>query len=446
MSLELFSIVVLLVMFVVCSVLPINLGLVSYVAAFLIGTLLAGLAVDDIFGGFPGDLFVLLVGITFMFAIAQNNGTIDLLMDWGVRMVGGNVGLIPWIMFALTALFAGVGALSAAAVAIVAPIALRFAAQHNISALLMGVMVVQGATAGSYSPISPFGVIANGVLDSQGLPQAPVLLFVNSLAFNTVVAAFVFVAFGGLRLLRSQGSPVLDPVLEQPAPAGVVSGSVGSIDSTGGGSNPEEHTEGNGDGMTLYKGATLAGIVLLIVLALGFGVDVGFAAMTIALALVLMSPGQQAEAFRRMPWSVIVLITGILTYIAVLEAIGTIDYVQDLIAGVGNPLIAALAASYVGGIISAFASTAGILGAAIPLAAPILGQTALPAIGVVSSIAIASAIVDVSPFSTNGALLLANAQNIEERVFFRQLLLWAVAVTAFAPLLTWFVFVVIGIP
>ncbi len=447
MSLELFSIVVLLVMFVVCSVLPINLGLVSYVAAFLIGTLFAGLAVDDIFGGFPGDLFVLLVGITFMFAIAQNNGTIDLLMGWGVRMVGGNVGLIPWIMFALTALFAGVGALSAAAVAIVAPIALSFAAQHRISPLLMGVMVVQGATAGSYSPISPFGVIANGVLGSQGLPQEPLLLFVNSLVFNTVVAAFVFVAFGGLRLLRREGGSMLAPALGQPAPAaGIVGGSVGSIGSTGGGSNSEEDTENNGEGLNLHRGATLAGIVLLIVLALGFGVDVGFAAMAIALALVLMAPGQQAEAFRSMPWSVIVLITGILTYIAVLEAIGTIDYVQDLIAGVGNPLIAALAASYVGGIISAFASTAGILGAAIPLAAPILENTALPAIGVISSIAIASAIVDVSPFSTNGALLLANAQNIEERVFFRQLLLWAVAVTALAPLFAWFVFIVIGIP
>jgi hypothetical protein len=120
--------------------------------------------------------------------------------------------------------------------------------------------------------------------------------------------------------------------------------------------------------------------------------------------------------------------------------------VENLISNTTSPLIAALAASYVGGIISAFASTAGILGVALPLAGSVLQDPAIPAIGAVTAVAIASAIVDVSPFSTNGALLLANVQGVEERVFFRQLLLWALAVTALAPLLAWLVFVVIGIP
>lgn len=207
MSAEIISLLVLLIMFVVASTLPINLGVLGLVAAFLVGTLAGGLSTDDIFGGFPADLFVLLAGITFLFAIAQNNGSIDLLMDWGLRLVRGNVGLIPWIMFALAALVCGAGALSAAGVAIVAPVALRFAGQYRINSLMMGIMVVQGATAGSYSPISPFGVITNGVLESEGLPQAPGLLFANSLGFNAVVAALVFFAFGGLRLLRRRTTP-----------------------------------------------------------------------------------------------------------------------------------------------------------------------------------------------------------------------------------------------
>lgn len=450
MGIELFSILVLLAMFVACSVLPINLGLVSYVAAFLIGTLLAGLTVEDIFGVFPGDLFILLVGVTFLFAIAQNNGTLDLLLNRGVRLVGGNVGLIPWIMFALTALFAAVGALSAAAVAIVAPIALRFAAKHKISSLLMGVMVVLGATAGSYSPLSPFGATTNGVLASEGLPQNPGLLFANSLIFCTVVAVIPFVAFGGLRLMRrsvltrqAKSAPAGAPVMTAFASGAFIPASTRLAGSGYGGNHPEAEDEGR---MTIYRGATLASIALLVVLALGFGADVGFAALTLGLGLVLMAPSQQAEAFSRMPWSVIVLITGILTYIGVMDAIGAIAYVQEALASVSNPLLSSLAASYVGGIISAFASTAGILGAAIPLAAPILEQTSLPAIGAVSAIAISSAIVDVSPFSTNGALLLANAQGVDERKFFRQLLLWAVAMIALAPLVAWLVFVVIGIP
>lgn len=459
MGLELFSIIVLVVMFFVCTVLPINLGLMSFVAAFAIGTMLAGLTVDDVFAVFPGDLFVLLVGVTLLFAIAQNNGTVDRMMAWGLRLVRGNIGLIPWIMFGLTALMCGVGSLSAAGVAVVAPVALRFAAQYSISPLLMGVMVVQGATAGSYSPLSPFGATTNGLLASQGLPQSPGLLFANSMVFNALIAVIPFVLFGGIRLLGRQVEEPQETRAEVPvgAPAGAsVGASSGAAGFASGPAPPTSDLDGSGTGSDDGRGidahqiATLVGIGLLVLSAFLFSssdrFDVGFTAMAIALVLLLLAPRQQAEAFRTMPWGVIVLITGILTYIGVMDEVGAIDYVQQALASVSNPLLSTLAASYVGGIISAFASTAGILGVAIPLAAPIIENTTLPAIGVVTSIAIASAIVDVSPFSTNGALLLANARNIDQRKFFRQLLAWAIAVIALAPLITWLVFVVIGIP
>jgi di/tricarboxylate transporter len=438
MSPEIISIIVLVVMFVVATVLPINLGVMGFVAAFLVGTTLGGLSADNIFDGFPANLFVLLAGVTLLFVIAENNGTIDLLTDWSLGLVRGNIGFIPWIMFGLTALLCSVGALSAAGVAVVAPVAMQFAARYSISPLLMGVMVVQGATAGSYSPISPFGVITNGVLASNELPQSPGLLFVNSLVFNALVAVLVFVILGGIGLLRKRADS-----------AEFAESDAESDNSTNGRDEseeePEEGREEEERGLTPYKGATLAGIALLVVLSLGFQVDVGFAAFTIALALLLMAPRAQSGAVRQMPWGVILLISGILTYVMVLEKIGTVDYIEGLISATGSPLIAALAASYVGGIISAFASTAGILGVAIPLIGGVLEESTLPAIGVVSAVAISSAIVDVSPFSTNGALLLANVHT-DERSFFRQLLLWSILVTILMPLLAWFVFVVIGIP
>lgn len=457
MSLELFSIIVLLVIFVIGTVLPINLGLMSFVAAFSLGTLLGGLSIDDVYLGFPGDLFILLAGVTFLFAIAQSNGTVDLLTDWGVRLVRGNIGLIPWVMFALTALLTSVGALAPAAVAIVAPIALRFAAQHRISPLLMGLLVVQGATAGAYSPINFFGAVANGVLNSEGLPQSPGLLYLNSLVFNGLVAAVAYFAFGGLGLLRRQVEPQ-QVASEQGAPVsagamGFAGGpppptepAVGPTTAGPAGEDRREPEDGDGRGLTPYKGITLAGLVLLVALALGFDTEVGPAAFTIALVLVFISPRQQGEALRRIPWSAIVLITGIVTYVSVLEQIGTFEYMQGLIDSVGSPVLAALAASYVGGVISAFASTTGILGAIIPLAAPILDNPGVSSIGVVTAIALSSAVVDASPFSTSGALVLANGQGIEERKFFRQLLAWGAAITLVGPLVAWLAFVVIGIP
>jgi di/tricarboxylate transporter len=127
---ELVSIYALVAMFVIATVLPVNMGALALVAAFLVGTLVADLSTDDILGGFPGDLFVTLVGITYVFALAQNNGTIDWLVDAAVRAVRGRIAAIPWVMFGVAAVLTAIGAVSPAAVAIIAPVALGFAAQY----------------------------------------------------------------------------------------------------------------------------------------------------------------------------------------------------------------------------------------------------------------------------------------------------------------------------
>lgn len=92
MSIELFSILLLLLMFVAAAIKPINLGVMGIVAAFLLGTIGGGLTVDEIFGGFPGDLFILLTGVTLLFAIAQSNGTTSLLVQGGLRLIGATSG------------------------------------------------------------------------------------------------------------------------------------------------------------------------------------------------------------------------------------------------------------------------------------------------------------------------------------------------------------------
>jgi len=73
------------------------------------------------------------------------------------------------------------------------------------------------------------------------------------------------------------------------------------------------------------------------------------------------------------------------------------------------PLLAALLICFIGAVVSAFASTTGILGALIPLAVPFLLTGQIGAVGVVIALAISSSVVDISPFSTNGALCVASA-------------------------------------
>jgi hypothetical protein len=96
MSNELISILVLVAIFVLGTTLPLNMGVLGIVAAFVVGTAM-GVSEDDIFLGFPGDLFVILVGVTYLFAIATNNGTVNWLIHAAIRAVGGRTIAIPWV-------------------------------------------------------------------------------------------------------------------------------------------------------------------------------------------------------------------------------------------------------------------------------------------------------------------------------------------------------------
>lgn len=177
MSPELVSILVLIAMFAAATFLPINMGVLALVAAFVVGLAYTDLLGEDIALLFPGDLFVLLVGVTYLFAIAQANGTIGWVVGASVRAVGGRLAVIPWVIFVVAGILTAVGAVSPAAVAILAPIALGIAARYGISQLLVGLMVVHGAQAGGFSPISIYGVIVNGVVARADLPSSEITLF-----------------------------------------------------------------------------------------------------------------------------------------------------------------------------------------------------------------------------------------------------------------------------
>jgi Na+/H+ antiporter NhaD/arsenite permease-like protein len=379
-----------------------------------------------------------LIGVTYLFAIAQNNGTVDLLVRGAVRMVGGHVAAIPWIMFFVTALLTAIGALSPAAVAIIAPIALTFAARHRINPLLMGMMVIHGAQGGGFSPISVYGVTVNTIVDDEGLPDASLQVFLGSLFFNLAIALVLFFVLGGRQLIGRKVE----------AHAAVAAGSGGDSDTemrghgTGAGSDVDAAPD-RPQKVTVDQILTLVGLVVVAVLALVFDLDIGFVAITVAVVLALFSAQKHKGAVSQISWSTILLIAGVLTYVFVLQEAGTIDYVGEAVIGLGTPLLIALLLCYIGGVVSAFASSTAIIGVAISLAVPFLQSGDIGAVGVVVALSVSSTIVDVSPFSTNGALVLANAQDVDRDRFYKQILSYAGIVVAVGPLLAWLVFVVV---
>ncbi|MGW7507419.1 SLC13 family permease [Streptomyces massasporeus] len=502
MSPELISILVLVVVFVIATTRSVNMGALAFAAAFAVGGLVADLDADGIFAGFPGDLFVVLVGVTYLFAIARANGTTDWLVHAAVRLVRGRVALIPWVMFALTGALTAIGAVSPAAVAIVAPIALSFAARYGISPLLMGAMVVHGAQAGGFSPISIYGSIVNGIVEREKLPGNEVVLFLASLAANLVIAAVVFVVCGGLKLWARGAATDSDSAGDDPAPsaAGPAQGASNTAPAAGspaqGAGSPApaasntapaagSPTQGAGSPapaagsraagaarvgaaapgtaqlrthpapaaptrspeetrLTPARTATLTSLLALVVAVLVFDLDAGLTAITLAVLLSTAWPEDSRKATGQIAWPTVLLICGVLTYVGVLDEMGTITWAGEGVGGIGVPLLAAVLLCYIGALVSAFASSVGIMGALIPLAVPFLERGEIGAVGMIAALAVSATVVDVSPFSTNGALVLAAAPDVDRERFFRQLMVYGGIVVAVVPAAAWLVMVVPG--
>jgi len=457
MSTEVASILVLVAIFVIATVLPVHMGVLGFVAAFLVGRFVVGESEDDIVAGFPGDLFVVLVGVTYLFAIAKNNGTIDWLVQAAVRGVGGRIALIPWVMFGVTGVLTAVGSVVPAAVAIIAPVGLGFAVRYGINPILMGLLIINGATAGGFSPISVFGSIVNGVVERNELDGSPISLFLASLVFNFLLSIVVFFLFGGRELLgrsetagagasqeRAPGRATTGERADARAARLAASGA-GGVSSRpsdpGAGAQEPEQEEHHLD---RDKVLTLVGIAFLVLGALVFDLDVGFVAISVGAVLSLISPGVTKNAVGQVAWPTVLLICGIVTYVALLERIGTVDYLGDAVADLGAPLLSALLICFIGGAVSAFASTTGILGALIPLAVPFLLAGEVGAVGLIIALSLSSSVVDSSPFSTSGALVVANSPDDRRDFVFRRLLRWGFSMILVAPLLTWLIFVVPG--
>jgi di/tricarboxylate transporter len=444
MSAQVLSIIGLVLIILLATVRSVNMGALAFLGAFLVGTLIFDESADDLFSGFPGDLFVVLVGVTLLFAIAKANGTVDWLIHAGVRAVKGRIALIPWVMFLVTSILTMVGAVVPGAVAIMAPVGMTFAVRHRINPMLMGLLIINGASAGGFSPIGVFGVITNGVVERSGLPGNPVLLWVSSFVFNALLSVVAFLMFGGRELMNRRALEE-SPETEAPQPEAEIGEPTGA-GATGAGATTKTRTTTEVEVSTLNaeRVVTLAGLMVLVVGALAFDIDVGLLALSVATVICVLFPQSTKAGIAQVAWPTVLLICGVVTYVALMEREGTIEMLGDSVADIGIALLAALVICLIGGAVSAFASTTGILGALIPLAVPFLLAGQVGAVGLIIALAISSSVVDSSPFSTSGALTVASSpEDVRDRVF-RGLMIWGMSMIIVAPVLAWTIFVAPG--
>ncbi|MET9969211.1 SLC13 family permease [Streptomyces sp. NPDC006356] len=446
----LISIAALVAVFTIATVRPVNMGILGFAAAFMVGGWVSGISIEDIQSFFPGDMFLVVFGITLLFGMARVNGTIDLIMNGALKLVHGKPWAIVWLMFALAAGLMAMG--SVLAVGMLAPMAMPLARRYGIDPLLMGMMLSHGALAAAFSPVTVYSVGIGELVQDQGIRVSPLLLFIVPFLLNLLLAAVVF-SIRGRGLLRSTES-VTAQELTGDAPSGGGTSrptdGTGSTDGKGGATVAPRSTTlvteptvaaAPSGRFTLDNWLTLAAIGGLLLAAL-LTIDVGVTSTCLGALLLLASPRYVEPAMKSISWPAVLLVCGMVTYMGVLTRNGTLEFIGQKATELPWPLITALLLFVAVGLISAVGSSFGIILIALPLAAPLLAHGELGAAGFVVALSFCATVVDVSPFSTNGVIVLASAQ-VEDRMRFqRQMLRYCGYVVVVAPLLAWAVVLV----
>jgi di/tricarboxylate transporter len=439
-SIDVLAVVVLLVVFLVGTVSTVNIGALALVGAFGLGTLVLGEDLPTILSGFPANLFILLFGITYLFSVAAANGTTEWLVMSMARLVRGNARVVPLLLFAVTAAVTSAGAPGQAAAGIMAPIGINLAREFGIRPLLAGLMVVTGVGAGTFSPLSTLGIIANESVAGEGFDVGPVTLWLATLAFNVVLALVVYVVMGGLRATGAR----LDDAVRAGGPADGSGTPLEAAPSagTGGGAATAVRTAAPTSVRPRLDAArvtTLAAIALVALGSLVMGWDIGVLAIVAAVVVHAVFPRKENTA--HISWNVILLVCGLVTLIEVLDRAGTITRIGEAVAGVGSPVVSALLLCGVAALVSAFASSTGVIGAIVPLAIPLMALGHLSPTALLIAIALSATVVDASPFSSVGALVVASAPEDQQRSVSRKLLTFGLAMIVVAPVASVLLFV-----
>lgn len=394
MTVQIVALTIFAAVFVIAEIRRTHIGIAMFAAAAAMG-LLAGVPLDDIVGGYPIDILILLVGVTFFFGIAKSNGTIERLVDRALVFVRGRTGALPVAFFVLTGLISAMG--SPLGGLVMAPIGMSVAHRRGIDPMLMALAVGTGLSAGGFAPTSLFGIVTWGTADSAGIELDPLVLFAVAIGVNLLllgVAYLMFAVRGKRRPLSSDGAEAIDRA-ETGDPAKIAPLRTIHV-------------------ITAF--AVLGLLAVVVVLAVRDSrPDVGVLAFGFGAVLALIDPESGRTALKEIDWSTVLLVGGIITYVGVLQKIGAIDLLGDLASGPSAPIFAALVICAVSGLVSAFASTTGILAALVPLAIPLVQHGELPGWALICALALCSSIVDISPFSTVGAALVATTVDPEAR-------------------------------
>lgn len=410
---EVISLSFLIVLLVSSIVFSTNPGVLGFFLTFVY-FILKGTGFKEALAGFPVSMYVMIMSMLIFFGYAQVNGTIDKLCKYLLKYVRGKVAIVPIIIFLLTTLLGATGPASYI-IFCTGPIAMNIAAIAEISPVLMAIMLCNGGSASSLSPVAAGGVVAYSIIAKMGLPESTSSiinqLFINGVIGNAIVCVIAYVMFGGLKLLRENRTiPVSDLKVEP---------------------------------FTTKQKINLVLIGLMIVAIVGFKQDIAMVCITLSTVCSVFKLADDNKVFKSMNWSILLLLAGISTLVAVTEKAGGVGLFTSYVASSSTPSVAVCLMGFLSGLVSSYAASTGVV---LPSFLPLVGDLLqkMPSIhymALLSAVTFCTYVVDASPLSTAGAACIAfTGEGIDKKKLYDTLLYWGLAVTVISPIIAVIVF------
>lgn len=406
--LPIISLIVLAVVVAIGFIKKINLGFFALGAAFVLGTV-GGMKASQITAGFSSSMFVTLVGVTFMFGMASQNGTLELFSKKVVALVGKHTVLIPILMFVLSAFISAIGPGHIAAGILMTTFAMYLAFEMDINPMATSLYAKLGANAGCASTLSITGILAAQLSNPMGYSGFGLHLFLSTLLSGFVFTLVVYILYKGYAVKAD------NPLKWSEIPK----------------FNREQRI-------------TVAVIVVVVICCIGFKLDTGLFAFLAASVLILTGCADEKKAIKGIPWGTLVFICGVGALVNVINKLGGIKLVSDYLSTLMTTDTAVPIMSATSGILSWVSSTTGVvMPALLPIADNVARTFGVSYVELMSGIIATSFAAAISPLSTGGAIIMSSYSASKETTteemnnMFKTLFLLSVANVLINVLMSW---------
>jgi di/tricarboxylate transporter len=405
------SLVLLVVVLVVAIWRRMNIGVLALAAALPV-LFLSGLDPKVMYQTFPGDLFVLIAGVSALFAHLERSGALARVVEKVYATVGERQALLPWTGFLLAALLSTAGAFSTAPIAFLVPMVAHVGVRYRASFYLCELAVVIGANSAGLSPLNPTGATVRAAATKLHVTYSSWGLW----AVSMLVATIVVLVLQVLNASQRRRGRAFELV---PAPAAA------GDDNKGSGAVPAPNRA-----YMWCSGLGFVAFVLLVVIAKA---DVGVSAMClVALLQIAFHPNERA-LLSRLPWSSMLLLCGLLTYLGLMQKIGTIDSIAKVLHGLGAGTALVLVLAYLTAILCNIeSSTLGVLGLMTPIVYTAFAHSPLT-FWVTCAVTVPAALMVMNPIHVAGTLIISNSAIEQQEALFRRLLALAVSLAVIVP-------------